>query len=117
MADPVKASLNQSASVTLNAAGGGSVSLGPQSSAGPATWEVDGAIIQTSRPGLAPVPKVQLYLDTVSPGNSQGLSYDGSYVQALASNVTVRRGSLLICVWTGGQSGDVATMTVTGVKY
>jgi hypothetical protein len=114
-----RATLNMSASTTLATVNGvvtGSVSLGPQASAGPANWQVDGVILQTSRPGVAPIPRCQVYLDTVQPGSSQGLTYDGSFDQG-RTDIRVARGSQLIAVWTGGTAGDVASMTVTGVKY
>jgi hypothetical protein len=112
-----RASLNASASVTLDASGNGQCQLGPQDSAGPSYWQVDTAIVQTTRPGVAPIPTIQLYVDTVTPANSQGLDYDGSFNTAVGTNVVVRRGSHLIAVWTGGAAGDVATLTVTGIKW
>lgn len=105
--------LTISASVTLDASGNGTVTLGPGSSRGPATWRVDGVILQTTRPGKAPIPRAQVYLDEAIPAQSQGLSYDGSFTQGRCS-LTLTRGQQLLCVWTGGQAGDVATMTLTG---
>jgi hypothetical protein len=107
--------LNEAASVTLNASGTGTVTLGPNSSQGPATWHITGVILQTSRPGVAPIPRAQVWLDQQIPASSQGLSYDGSFAQG-ATNLTIVRGQNLICTWTSGQSGDVASMTVTGTK-
>lgn len=107
--------LNASNSVTLDASGNGQTKVGPQDSAGPATWHITTVVVQTTRPGLAPVPTVQLYVDSVSPANSQGLDYDGSFNEA-GGNLTITRGSYLIAVWAGGQAGDVATLTVSGTK-
>jgi len=106
--------LNEAVSVTLNAAGTGTVTLGPNN-AGPATWHIDGVIIQTTRPGVAPIPRVQVWLDQQIPASSQGLSYDGSFAQG-SVNLTITRGQNLIAQWTGGQAGDVASLTVTGTK-
>jgi len=100
--------------VTLDATGGGQVVLGPD--AGPAYWRVTSVITQTDRPGLAPIPRVQLYLDVVDPSNALGLSYDGSFGQAVGEQ-TLQRGQHIIAVWTGGQAGDRATMTVNGEKW
>lgn len=112
-----RATLQASASVTLDASGTGQVALGPQDARGPARWDVDGIIVQTTRPGVAPIPRVQVYLgDTATPANSQGLTYDGSFNQGRVSLV-VTRGDRLIFRWTGGQAGDVATATVTGTKW
>lgn len=102
--------------VTLDAAGAGQIALGPSSAAGPANWHVTGVIVQTNRPGQSPVPRVQIYRDTIAPENSLGLSYDGSFAQAGADE-TLSRGSQLICVWSGGQAGDRATFTVGGKKW
>ena len=103
-------------SVTLNASGAGTVTLGPDAGRGPAHWRVDGVIIQTTRPGTAPVPRAQVFLNDTTPDNSQGLSYDGSFAQG-SCDLTLARGETLVCQWTGGQSGDVATMTLTGEKW
>ena len=107
-------SLTAGSSVTLDATGAGQISLGPDS--GPANWRVTSVITQTNRPGQAPVPRIQLYLDAVDPANSLGLSYDGSFGQA-SGDQQLSRGSHIIAVWSGGQSGDRATMTVNGEKW
>lgn len=104
------------ASVVLDANGAGTVALGPDSARGPANWRVDGVILQTDRPGQAPIPRAVVYLDDESPERSQGLSYDGSFAQGSCS-LTVTRGQTLICTWTGGQAGDTAFMTLTGEKW
>jgi hypothetical protein len=111
-----RSNLNASQAVTLDANGSGRVELGPSTSAGPANWRVDGVIIQTDRPGEAPIPRVQVYLDQENPSGSQGLSYDGSFNQGTV-DLTIGRGSNLIAVWSGGQAGDRASMTVTGEKW
>lgn len=99
-------------SVTLNASGTGTVSLGPGQS-GPAYWHVTGLVAQTSRPGAAPVPRFQTYLNEASPAYSLGLTYDGSFTTAQADE-EISRGQNLVFVWTGGQLGDVATVTLSG---
>ena len=116
MADQATTPLQASGSVTLNASGGGTLSLGPDGSRGPANWRVNGVILQTSRPGVAPIPRAQVYLDDAVAAQSQGLSYDGSFAQG-ACDIVMVRGQKLICTWTGGQSGDVASMTLTGEKW
>ena len=111
-------SLSVSKSTTLAVVGGvvtGTVTLGPDQAAGPATWLIDGVILQTSRPGLAPVPRAQVFRGEATPANSQGLSYDGSFTQG-PCRISLTRGELLIVVWTGGTAGDVATATLTGTK-
>lgn len=108
--------LQAAASVVLDAAGAGTVQLGPSSSAGPATWHVTGVIAQTDRPGAAPVPRFQAYLDQESVLGSQGLTYDGSFAQG-RTDLTITRGQLIIGTWTGGQAGDIASLTLTGEKW
>lgn len=101
-------------SVVLDGTGGGRVSLGPVQ--GPPNWEVTSIVTQTNRPGAAPIPRVQLYLDSVDPTNSLGLRYDGSWGQASGSQKLVRN-QVIIAVWTGGQAGDIATLTVNGERW
>lgn len=99
--------------VTLNAAGTGQVSLGPDQ--GPPYWQVTGIVLQTNRPNLSPVPVCQLYLDDVAAVNSLGLTSNGSFKTASCDR-PLTRGQHIIAVWTGGQSGDVATLTLSGTK-
>lgn len=111
-----RTTLNAGKVVTLNAAGGGTIELGPDAGRGPANWRVDGVILQTSRPGVAPIPRAVVYLDDPVAANTQGLSYDGSFAQG-SCDITLTRGQKLVCVWAGGQSGDVASLTLTGEKW
>lgn len=106
--------LTHGRSVTLDAAGGGQVELEPTSS--PPNWHVTGGVVQTNRPGQAPIPRVQLYLNTVDPTNSQGVGFDGSF-GPFVGDLTLTRGQKLIAVWTGGQAGDTATFTVNGEMW
>lgn len=116
MPEPVRSTLNIGTTITLDGAGGGTAMLGPDSAKGPANWHVTGVIVQTDRPGQAPIPRVVVYLDTLSASGTQGLSYDGSFAQG-ATSLTLSRGQKLICVWSGGQSGDQASLTLTGEKW
>jgi hypothetical protein len=112
-----RSSLNAGTSATLNASGAATVELGPDSSRGPATWRVNGVILLSSRPGVAPISRAVVYQDDASnPANAQGLSYDGSFAQG-SCDITLTRGQKLICQWTGGQSGDRVSMTLTGEKW
>ena len=101
-------------SVILGATGSGQVALGPD--IGPPNWHVTSIITQTNRPGLTPIPKVSLYLDGVAPENALCVSYDGSFGQANGDQ-DLTRGQRLIAVWTGGQAGDRATLTVNGERW
>ena len=107
--------LNAGTVVTLNASGSGTASIGPDSARGPAVWIIDGVILTNGRPGQAPIPRVQVYIDTVSSANRQGLSYDGSFAQGKC-DIRLTRGQQIIAVWTAGQAGDICEFTVTGWK-
>lgn len=109
------AQLNTAASVVLNATGSGTVELGPATQ-GPPYWSLDTVLLTTNRPGQAPVPRAMVYLDVVSPGNLQGITYDASFGQASADGLKLGRGQKLIAVFSGGQVGDVASLTVVGTK-
>lgn len=100
--------------VALDATGSGRVTLGPDQ--GPPNWEVTSVVTQTNRPGVAPIPRVQLYLDSVDPTNSLGLRYDGSFGQA-GGNQILSRGQHIIAVWSGGQVGDLASLTLGGERW
>jgi hypothetical protein len=57
-----------------------------------------------------------VYLDQQSASGTQGLSYDGSFAQG-SCDLTLTRGQKIICVWSGGQAGDQASLTLTGEKW
>lgn len=100
--------------VTLDASGAGEIRVGPDVK-GPPTWHVTGLILKTTRPGEAPVPRAEVYVDSEDAGGREGLTYDGSFASGRAE-ITLVRGQELIVQWTGGQVGDVASLTVTGEK-
>jgi hypothetical protein len=108
--------LNVAKSATLATVAGvvtASVELGPDD--GVPFWNVTKMMLRTSRPGAAPVPACTVYLNETSPRGDQGSTYDGSRDES-DCDIDVRRGEHLIAVWTGGQVGDVATLSLTGWK-
>lgn len=105
--------LNTSARVTLNVSGSGRLELGPDT--GPPYWSVNKLVVKTSRPGQAPVPSCTIYLDSEDDNGLQDATYDGSR-DASDVDIELQRGQHLIAVWAGGQSGDVATLSVSGWK-
>ena len=111
----IRSSLNIGRTVTLDASGGGTISLGPESAPGTSAWHITGVIVQTNRPGVSPIPRVQLYRDTATPENSIGLTHDGSFAQAVADEY-FPNGSKIVCVWSGGQAGDRASITLNGER-
>jgi hypothetical protein len=119
MPTPSRRTLNIGGSVSLATVAGvvtGTVTLGPEFSPGPANWRIDGVIIQTNRPGVAPIPRAQVYLDLIAPANSQGITYDGSFSQG-SCDINLSRGGRLLVQWIGGTVGDLASVTITGEKW
>lgn len=108
--------LNVGLSTTLNASGTGRVALGPQNTPGTQSWNVTGILVKTSRPGIAPIPACDVYLDNEGDPNSLvAVMYDGSRNQGGGQQKLVQ-GQRLIAVWTGGQSGDIATLVLSGTR-
>lgn len=116
MSDPKRYRLNAADTVVLGASGGGTASIGPSGVRGPANWQVTGVILKTSRPGEAPVPRAEVYIDRVAPECLQGITYDGSFAPGRC-NFTIARGQTVIVVWAGGDPGDQASVTLTGEKW
>jgi hypothetical protein len=109
--------LRVSGSTTLATIAGvvtGTVTLGPgrNGDRGPATWTVTGVIIRSSRPGVAPIPRLVI---TDENGTDAGISYDGSFDSG-GCNIPMIRGQFLTATWTGGSAGDVVSMTLSGTK-
>lgn len=111
----VEQKLRATKSVVFNASGAGTVTLGPGVS-GPAYWHVTGAVVQTSRPGQAPIPRFQAYLNEATAAFSLGLTYDGSFANAVCDE-EITRGQNIVCAWTGGTAGDIGTVTLTGTTH
>lgn len=105
-------------SVVLTGSGDGQVSLGPQNQPGTQPWIVNGLLVKTSRPGVAPIPACDVYLDIVDPSQLVAVMYDGSRNQGgwTGEPLKLNQGQRLIAVWTGGQNGDVATMVLSGTR-
>jgi hypothetical protein len=111
------ADLSVSGSAVLATVSGvvtGSVTLGPgrNNDRGPATWKVTGVIVASSRPGVAPIPRLIITDET---GVTKGISYDGSYDSG-PCDINLTRGQFLTATWTAGANGDVVTMTLSGTK-
>lgn len=98
-------------SVTLDATGSGSVTLGPDS--GPPVWNISKIVVKTSRPGQAPVPSFELLDDQ---GRNLGLTYDGSFDESDFGGYIITRGQTITGSWSGGASGDQATMYIYGER-
>lgn len=113
-----RARLQKSKSVTNVDGSGATLSLGPLAQ-GPANWDVDAIlwqVQQNARIGKAPIPRIQVYIDHADPSGVQCQSYDGSFGSA-GGNASISRGSNFIAVWTGGQAGDIYSLTLTGEQF
>lgn len=103
--------LNTSARTVLDASGNGRLELGPD--AGPPYWNVTKLVVLTDRPGLSPVPQCSVYLDSEDANGLLDTTYDGSK-DSTDLDIDVQRGQHVLAVWTGGQAGDTATLSLTG---
>lgn len=101
--------LNQQVTCTLDAAGAGTASIGPDQ--GPPYWHVDSLVLLSSRPGAAPVPRATVWVDQAL----QGLTYDASF-NAAACNLDLQRGQHITVQFVLGQVGDVITVAVIGTR-
>jgi len=113
---PRRQALNVAKSTTLQTVAGtvtGTVELGPDR--GAPYWNVTKMMVRTSRPGRAPIPTCTVYLNEQAPDADQGSTYDGSRDES-DCDIDVVRGQHLLAVWTGGQVGDTATLSLTGWK-
>lgn len=109
MAEPLQ--INESASVTLNAAGAGTARLGPGRAG--VRWDVRTAAVSVDT--SISEPTVGLYLGEPSSSSFLGGSYSGSN-DSTDVRVTLWSGQYLTAVWAGGDPGSRATMTVLGEK-
>jgi hypothetical protein len=110
--------LNASITVTANASGAATARIGPDSSKGPATWDVRKVSVRNEDParrGKSPVPTCNVYVDNEGPNEWQDGTYDGSFDSSDCS-IPLSRGQVLIAVWAGAQSGDRLTLSVGGLK-
>ena len=116
MPQPRRQALNIATSTTLATVAGvvtGTIELGPDD--GPPYWNVTKMMVSTDRPGQAPIPSCSVYLDETSSRGLQGSTYDGSRDET-DCDIDLQRGQHLIAVWTGGQAGDTATLSLNGWK-
>lgn len=109
----MRTTLNAGRQVVLDASGNGRLEIGPDQ--GPPYWLVNRVIVRTSRPGQAPVPAFDMYKDTEDEGGQEGTTYDGSRNESDV-NIELTRGQHIVAVWTGGQAGDIARISVSGYK-
>jgi hypothetical protein len=103
--------LDTSGSVTLNASGGGTVTLQPPSFR---TWTVTTINVRTTQ-GVTqtPVPQCTVYLGAKGDGEITAQTWMGNRATATGS-ITVQPSQPLLVEWTGGVPGTVATVSLLG---
>jgi hypothetical protein len=102
--------LNESATTVLDGSGSGTVRLGPLNAS--QQWVPVNASCAVSTNVSEPV--FVLYNGTPSNANRIGGTYTGSNDNTDVNGVTLYPGSVLTGVWTGGDSGATATLTIQG---
>lgn len=105
--------LNQGITVKLDASGNGRAAIGP--SFGPAVWHVAVTSVRTSQPGQGNIPQCAIYRGTEDANGYIDLTYDGS-ADACDIPFDLIQGTQVIAVWSGGNPGDIATLSVTGMR-
>lgn len=113
MADTVN--LTRGVTGKLDANGSLVLEVGP-GAAGKQNWRVTSVLLKSSRPGKAPIPRAEVWLDSQDAQSQQGLTYDGSFASGHC-DITMTRGQVLIVQWTGGQQGDTVQFTVNGSQW
>lgn len=99
----------------LDAAGAATLRIGP-GHAGRQNWHVTALLLKSSRPGVAPIPRAEVWLDSQDVNSQKGLTYDGSFASGQC-DIAMSRGQELIVTWTGGQVGDTVYVTVNGEQW
>jgi hypothetical protein len=107
---PRTTQLNTSGTVTLDAAGAGTVDLQVPTLQ---TWRVTKLAVRVSSNTLEPTAIV--YVDSAAPGNILGSTYTGSGDSSNEDQVLMP-GQRLLCAWTGGDVGAQATLSVFGTQ-
>jgi hypothetical protein len=114
----VRLLLNDSVTVTANAAGAATATIGPDSAKGPARWNVTRIAVRNdaaARRGQPPIPTCNVYVDSEAPDNLVDGTYDGSFDFA-DCDLDLNRGQVLLAIWAGAQAADRLTLSVTGWK-
>lgn len=102
--------LNEGRSGTFNASGRAQVEFGPDALF---AWHVKRIAVLTSTNVLE--PQFIVYVDTVAPTAALSTTYTGSG-DSSDEDLILRPGQKLIGVWTSGDVGARATMSVFGTK-
>ena len=103
-----------SAQVTLDGSGNGQVSIGPQIPG--VSWTITGVAVLVNNGVATNIPEFFLYNGAAQPGNFLSGSYTGNNDADSELNVILYPGQVLTGVWTGGDPGKTAVLSVTGTQ-
>jgi hypothetical protein len=78
-------------------------------------WTVKTIQISTDSPETYGSSKFILYLNSVTPGGIRDSTYQGDGSTS-ETEIIMRAGDKLIGIWTGGDAGSNATLTIRGDK-
>lgn len=102
--------LNKGVEVTLNASGAGRAELGPSYYG--TEWRVTRAVVKVT-PAVS-IPVCSLYAGSPSPNTLVGESGTGSQDTDSVLNVTLYPGQKITAVWSGGDAGATAILSIYG---
>lgn len=106
--------LTASVSVVLNGSGNGQVQLGPALPG--VAWNPGSCAVLVQPASTTVVSQFLLYNGPAQPGNFIGGSYTGDNNSTGLAIPAMYTGSVLTGVWSGGNPGATATMTLTGTQ-
>lgn len=104
--------LSVSGSVVLSGAGAGQVQLGPVLAG--TTWTPGNVAVLVAPTSQTVVSQFYLYRGNAQAANFIGGSYTGDVNSSGITVPDMHPGDVLTGVWTGGNPGATATMTITG---
>lgn len=98
----------------IGAGGGAQVQVGPQGLG--TIWELQQAVLATTT-GANDASTCALYVGAISIANMiGGQSYAGGGDTVGLTGLQLQTGEFLIAVWSGGHSGDAATIRLSGIE-
>ena len=112
----MRAALNQTVSVVLNGSGAGTASIGPLSAR--EVWYPKNVSVNTVQTSITNESQCAIQVGDVNTRRQRDATQSGSTGDATdkVNADTVRCGEKVWAVWTGGDAGVTAVMTVTGEK-
>lgn len=104
------------ASVTLNGSGAGTTRVGPIGAR--EVWSPENASVRTNQTTITNEAQCALYVgQSATQPNFKDLTFTGSSGDATDKiSGQLKIGNYVWAVWTGGDAGAVATLSVTGTK-